>query len=135
MRYQLLSLMLIFTVLSCGKTTDTWINKDVPVAKTFRGKARIVLITPAKDDTGRESQEFMDIYFDFISAEKSGYMYPDSKDTRIILNYDDRNVFHKNWIEKWGIKEGNEYPAVRREVKGKTTGAHVYYEVELSPGK
>lgn len=133
MKYQLFGMLLIISVLSCEKTDEVHIKKEVPSTIIHHGKARIVSIIPTKDDKGTESQEFMDIYFDFISADKSGHIYTASKDKGILLEYDNRNSFHKNWIDKWGIKAGNEYPSVRYGTTGKTTGAHVYYEVELTP--
>jgi hypothetical protein len=80
----------------------------------------------------------MELYFDFIPSDPrvtNKYQYPEKKDSQILLQYDNRKSFHKNWIMKWGLKTGNEYPALRYEASGKVTGKHVYYEVELSPGR
>ncbi len=133
--YLSLFLIILFLFFSC-KTPDKSLEKPSILFKTYNGKAVITSIVPSKDDNGKESSMYMQIYFDFIPADSLApgkYEYPESADTGRLLYYDNRNSFHNNWIQKWGIKSGNEYPAMRVESNGEKSGAHIYYEVELHP--
>jgi hypothetical protein len=138
MKYSILPACLLVLFISC-KTGDPVIEKKVsPVFRTYKGTAKIISIIPAKENNGNDNGSFMELYFNFIpsdSAEAKRYQFPEAPDSNILLKYDNRKSFHKNWIMKWGLKNGNEYPATRYEASGKVTGAHVYYDVELSPAK
>lgn len=129
-------LLLLF--ISCSTKEPAVIKKNESLFKSYKGTARIVSITPSKDTVNTEGSSYMQLYFDFLPADpgvKNNYQFPEAADSNILLKYDNRKSFHKNWILKWGLKQGNEYPAVRYENSGKVTGAHVYYYVELSPSK
>lgn len=138
MKYAVFCLSLMLFFISCKTEEPVVVKKPEPVFRAYQGKARIVSIVPSKEEDGKESDSYMVLYFDFIPSDpgvKKKYQYPESGDSKVLLNYDNRKSFHKNWIMKWGLKTGNEYPASRYESSGRVTGAHVYYDVELSPSK
>lgn len=138
MKYVLIFLSVMFFMISCKAPEPVEVIKKKPVYSKFQGKARVTSIIPSKERNGRESDSYMDIYYIFIPSEQGiikKYNYPEFKDSGLLLNYDNRNSFHKNWIMKWGLKVGNEYPAERYEITGKVSGPHVSYDVELSPVK
>lgn len=137
-KYAVLSLSLMLFFVSCKTEEPTVVQKTEPVFRTYKGKARIVSMAPSKNNTGEDDDSYMALYFDFIPSDPGAmkkYQFPEIKDTKVLLNYDNRKSFHKNWIMKWGVKAGNEYPALRYEAFGKATGAHVYYDVELAPSR
>jgi len=129
----LIGISLLLIAFSCRTVNQGSIKKN---AQKHNGKARIVDISPAKGDNGKVIGLYMNIIFDFIPSETGavkGYKFPESVDSGILLFYDNRNSFHINWIKKWGIKKGNEYPAARYEADDRSNGPNVYYEVDLSP--
>jgi len=133
-----ISFITLLLVISCSTEKPAVIKKNESLFKSYKGTARIVSITPVKDSVDTEDSSYMQLFFDFSPADpgaKNNYQFPEAADSNILLKYDNRNSFHKNWILKWGLKPGNEYPAVRYENSGKVTGAHVYYDVELYPFK
>ena len=138
MRYSLIIITVLLFLFSCKTEEPVVIKKSDPVFRTYNGKAKIASIVPSKENDGKDSSSYMELYFDFIPSDPDAgqkYQYPEKRDSNILLQYDNRKSFHKNWIMKWGLKTGNEYPALRHEGSGKVTGGHVYYDVELSPLK
>jgi hypothetical protein len=53
----------------------------------------------------------------------------------IKLVYDNREIFHKNWVKKWDITSGKEYRASRKITRKNNKINIVTYEVYLEPGK
>lgn len=138
MKYGLILISFFVFFVSCKTEEPVVEKKSQPVFRTYKGKAKIVSIVPSKEKDGNDSSSYMELYFDFIPSETAiskNYQFPEAGDSNILLKYDNRNSFHKNWIMKWGLKNGNEYPAKRYEASGKVTGAHVYYDVELTPSQ
>jgi len=137
MKYPIIVLsVFMFFLNSCKTEESSVVKKTSPEFRLYKGKAEIVSIksSPVSGDDGNNS--YMMIYFNFVPSDpgaKKNYQFPEAEDANIQLKYDNRNSFHKNWIMKWGLKIGNEYPATRYEAIGKISGVHVYYDVELSP--
>ena len=136
MKYRIFFSCLLIFFISCKTEAPVVLKKDHPEFRTYKGKARIVSIVPAKENSGENSSSYMELYFNFIPSDpeiKKNYQVLEADDLNILLKYDNRKSFHKNWIIKWGLKTGNEYPASRFESSGDVTGLHVDYDVELSP--
>lgn len=136
----LLSAIILYAVLvtSCKTTEPAASPEPEKIYRTFEGRVKIVEIVPLNESDGVAGSSYLSVYFDFLADDASAidrYAYPELTDRRRLLEYDNRNSFHKNWIAKWNIKTGNEYRAVRIESGGISTGAHVFYEVELAPGR
>ena len=120
--YFTLLLIVIFSV-SCG-TTDKKIRADQPAPSEKRqsnhlGKVLITEITDSKDDPAGDNSGYVNIYFNFIPADPGAagkYLCPACSDSRRKLFYDNRDSFHKTWVNKWEIKTGKEYKAVRHEL-------------------
>ena len=137
--FVLSAIILYAMVITSCKTMEPAASvKPGKIYRTFSGRIKIVEIAPVKESAGIADPSYLSVYFDFLADDPSAierYAYPELPDRRRLLEYDNRNSFHKNWIDKWNIKTGNEYRAVRIESGGISTGAHVFYEVELAPGK
>jgi hypothetical protein len=124
--------ILLITVLlasSCAKK-DIKSNEDF---KIIPGKAKIVSIVPSSDSS---EPGMVHVYFDFISKKSAGdYKYPRIPDKNIKLYQDHRENFHRNWIKKWNIKEGNFYSALRYErVNSSSKINNVYFEILFDKG-
>jgi len=127
-------ILIAFFSVSCG-TPD---RKTGERSTAHKGKAVITEITASKDDSAAADSGYMDIYFKFIPSDPSAaekYLCPECPDGRVKLFYDNRNSFHKNWIDRWEIKPGSEYPALRHELLRKDNAPAVSYEVLLEPKK
>jgi hypothetical protein len=93
---------------------------------SFHGKIIITEITESKENSGGESG-YSDIYFDFHPVDIQA-----EKDKHVKLFYDNRDSFHSNWIQKWSIKIGNAYPAIKHERVSENNKA-TSYEIFLEP--
>jgi len=112
-------------------TVDT-----VNTIKKHNGKAVITGITYSANNSDDRNIGYVDIYFNFIPADpgaSGSYLCRECPDTKIKLFYDNRDSFHGNWVKKWEIKPGNEYPAIRHEMMRKDKTVPVSYEVFLEP--
>jgi len=98
----------------------------------YSGKAKITAIVPSTESS---SKGMYHIYYDFTplkASHPSQYRHPLTGDRNIKLYHDHRESFHLNWINKWNIKVGNTYPALRSEQKiGAVTGNNVNFEILL----
>jgi len=136
-QYSALLLVMIF-IISCGAPERRNNPPDKNRSKTHNGKAVITEITDSKNNAGGDNKGYVDIYFNFIPSDSSAsknYLCGTCPDNNIRLFYDNRESFHRNWVNKWDIKPGNEYPAVRREVFRDDNGSPVSHEVFLEPKK
>lgn len=143
LKYLILLLSLIY--LSCNapdKRTEA-VPRHEPY-RAYNGKAvisEIAKISKIADEEiipGGGNNGFVVIYFNFIPAvpySGTKYSCAECSDTRIKLFYDNRESFHINWVKKWDISPGNEYPAIRHESLKKDNTLRVSYEVFLEPGK
>ena len=89
----------MFFMISCKTQEPVKDIQKKPVSSVYKGKARITSIIPSKERNGRESDSYMDIYYIFIPSEQGiikKYNYPEFKDSGLLLNYDNKNSFHKN---------------------------------------
>ena len=98
------------------------------------GKITITEIVELKENSSGESGHYSEIYFDFHPADAGRtYLCNECKDKRVKLFYDNRDSFHSNWIERWSIKTGNEYPAVRHDLIKADNKGVASYEIFLEP--
>jgi hypothetical protein len=134
----LITILITIILTSCGtpeKRTPPPVEKNT---KTFAGKAIIVEVVDAKNGAGNDYRNYMEIYFNFIPADpddRNNYLCRKCPDNRIRLFYDNRENFHRNWINKWDIKKGDEYKAIRHELIRNDGTFSVSHEVLLEPKK
>lgn len=102
---------------------------------SWAGKVKIVSVgIPGKSYSGEK--DYIDVRFDFIPDDADAvnrYLVKEVSDKNILLFYDNRSDLHKNWIEKWGLKTGNTYRAVRHENILNRAGNRTAFEVFLEP--
>lgn len=101
------------------------------------GIAVITEIRDIKNPSGTDEGNYFEIYFDFVPLKngKPAYSEIESTGRMIKLVYDNREIFHKNWIKKWNIKTGNEYPALHRITRKENKLNYVTYEIFIEPDK
>jgi len=124
--------------ISCGTSDKKAAYQDNRFPKSYNGKAVITGIVDSKNSSGGDNRGYVDIYFNFIPSDRSApksYLCAKYPDNNIKLFYDNRDTFHKNWVNKWEIKPGNEYPAIRHESLNKDNTPPVSHEVFLEPKK
>ena len=110
--------------------------EQMPNERTNRtsGKITVTEIVRLKENSSGESGYYSEIYFDFHPADTGKtYLCNECKDKRVKLFYDNRDNFHSNWIEKWNVKTGNEYPAVRHDLIKEDNKPAASYEIFLEP--
>ena len=141
MKIKLSAVILVFIIIfaaSC-KTPDTKLTPQREESrKTHYGKAVITEIIDAKDNTRDDNRGYVEIYFNFIPSDPKAadnYLCRECPDRRVKLFYDNRDSFHLNWVKKWEIKPGNEYPAIRHEMTRDDKSTPVSHEVILEPAK
>ena len=124
-------------VLSYCAQEKQLIRQPGEISTTYNGKAVITQIRDVKSGAGGDDKNYVEIYFDFVPLKNGvpAYSEIESSGRMIKLFYDNRDLFHKNWVKKWDIKSGNEYPAFRRVTKKENKINFVNYEVLLEPGK
>ena len=123
-------LFVILFITSCNAPA----HKSNPgTNNSFNGKIIITEIIESKENsTGGNG--YSEIYFDFYPADihaSQAYLCSECNDKRVKLFYDNRDSFHSNWIKRWDIKTGNEYPAIRHELLNENN--KVSYEIFLEP--
>lgn len=141
MKNKLSAVILILIIISAVSCKAPY-KKSVPVQDEFNrshyGKAVIKEIAEARESTGGSSIGYVVIYFDFIPAdpeEKGKYLCSTCPDKKIKLFYDNRDTFHLNWVKKWNIRPGSEYPAIRHEMIRTDKTSAVSHEVFIDPAK
>ncbi len=130
-------LIIIFSV-SCGTTEKKTAAPIGENSKRHSGKAVITEIADSKNSSGGDNTGYAEIFFKFIPSDPAAvksYLCTECSDNKIKLFYDNRESFHRNWITKWDIKPGSEYPAIRHELKRKDNTTGISYEVFLEPKK
>lgn len=131
-------ILIIISAASCKAPDRKHTPADDGFNRTHYGKAVIKEIVNAKDNSTDSSRGYVEIYFDFIPAdpkEKEKYLCTACPDSKIKLFYDNRDSFHINWVKKWDIKPGREYPAIRHEMIRTDKTVPVSHEVFLDPAK
>lgn len=133
MTRKILLILIAFVVcLSCA--TEKTIT-DKAAAASWTGTVKIISTgKPGESCSGEK--DYIDVRFDFTPDDAdavNGYLVKESPDKNILLYYDNRFDLHKNWIEKWGLKTGNVYRAVRRENTQNSPGKRAAFEVFLEP--
>lgn len=103
----------------------------------FNGIAVITEIRDVRNPGVIDENSYVEIYFDFVPLKngKPAYSEIESTGRMIKLVYDNRDTFHKNWLKKWDIKTGNEYPALYRKTKKENKLNYVTYEIFIEPAK
>jgi hypothetical protein len=129
-------LLLFFFVLIPVLLASACAKKDIKSNEDFKiipGKARIISIVPSSVSS---EPGMFNVYFDFIPEKSAGdYKYPRIPDKNIKFYQDHRDNFHRNWIKKWNIKEGNLYSALRYErVNPSSKVNNVYFEILFDIG-
>lgn len=108
---------------------------DTATAASWTGKVKIVSTgIPGKSCSGEK--DYIDVRFDFMPDDAGAvnrYLVNEASDKNILLYYDNRFDLHRNWIEKWGLKTGNVYRAVRHENTLNSPGKRAAFEVFLEP--
>ncbi|MCL2155761.1 MAG: hypothetical protein FWH53_08875 [Leptospirales bacterium] len=119
-------LFIILFIASCNTP------KSNAGSNKFNGKIIITEIIESKESSNGEGGYF-DIYFDFYpeTHASKAYRCSECNDKHVKLFYDNRERFHSNWINKWDVKTGNEYPAIRHELLNENN--KVSYEIFLEP--
>ena len=119
---------------ACG--TETVIpDKPALTTASWNGKAKIVSIGKEGESSSRE-KDYLEVRFDFIPDDPTAperYLAGREGDRNRLLVYDNRQDLHKNWIQKWGLKTGNEYRAVRYENIKNRPGYMTEFVVNLEP--
>ena len=130
------AIMLLLLTFSCAGGDDVIKTggSDV-VTASWTGKAKIVSTgKPGESCSGEK--DYIDVRFDFTPDDPRAvtkYLACDVSDKNILLFYDNRHDLHKNWILKWGLKQGNVYRAVRHENTLNSKGNRASFEVFLEP--
>ena len=121
---------------SCAREKET-IRQQTEISTVYNGKAVITDIRPAKTGSGSDDGNYVEIYYDFVPVKNGVPVYSEieSSGRMLKLFYDNRDIFHINWVKKWDIKSGNLYPAVRRLTKKENKINFVTYEVFIEPEK
>ncbi len=140
MNNKLRYIILLATILSvsCGTPEKKITVPAEELSKRYNGKAVITEITDSKSDTETTNNGYVEIYFKFVAADPESaksYLCTKCSDNKIKLFYDNRDSFHKNWVNKWDIKPGSEYSAIRHELKRKDNSTAISFEVFLEPKK
>lgn len=139
-KFKILILLLSMVYLSCNapdKKTETIPQHEL--YRAHKGKAVISEIADITDNginSVRGDNGFVIVYFNFIPAvpySGTKYQCTECSDARIRLFYDNRESFHSNWVKKWNISPGKEYPAIRHESLKKDNTLRVSYEVFIEP--
>ena len=127
----LVSAVLLVILPGCSSKVAAPVDRDSGLIY-YSGKAKITAIVPSTESSERGMYH---IYYDFTplnASHPSQYKHPLTVDTNIKLYHDHRESFHINWINKWNIKVGNSYPALRSEQKNAAaTGNNVHFEILL----
>ncbi len=129
-------LLTVMLLAACGTENikiDDKKSDPVTTAK-WKGKAKIVSI--AKKAGRSSGADYFEVRFDFIPDDPSAagsYLVKEAGDKNIVLFYDDSTEFHKSWLDKWGLKTGNIYRAVRHENTLNSEGNRAAFEVILEP--
>lgn len=133
-RFFLVLLFLIFVSCGTGKVITDKADNTVTSA-SWSGKVKIVSTgKPGESCSGEK--DYIDVRFDFVPDDAgvvNRYLVKDVSDKNILLFYDNRSDLHKNWIEKWGLKTGNVYRAIRHENTLNSRGNRAAFEVFLEP--
>jgi len=139
MKFNYIIILSITTLLvSCGTPAKKINSTPESQLKNHNGKAVITEIIDAKNSSGSDSRGYLEVYFNFIPADTHAaetYLCSVCSDKKIKLIYDNRESFHKNWLNKWEIQPGSEYPAIRHELMRNDNTSAVSYEVFLVPKK
>ena len=135
-RISVLIIIPFIIFLSCGTgkiITDK--PHDTVTSADWSGKVKIVSTgKPGESCSGEK--DYIDVRFDFFPDDADAanrYLVKEAGDKNILLFYDNRSDLHKNWIEKWGLKTGNVYRAVRHENTLNRPGKRAAFEVFLEP--
>jgi len=129
---------LIWTSIMVSCAQDKQVIRELnEVSTVYNGKAVITQIRDVAGTSGADDKNYVEIYYDFVPVKKGVPAYSEIESTGRMLKlfYDNREIFHKNWVKKWGIKSGNEYPALRRVTRKDNKINYVTYEVYLEPEK
>lgn len=97
----------------------------------FHGKATITEVKQSVYNPDGKGNYF-DIYFDFVPDEKDApgkYRFKKWKDTHQRLFYNHRGNLHRSWVEKYNVKKGNVYRAMRYEKNCFGSSAPVIFKV------
>jgi len=125
-------ILTIFLLLACETTVKKNTVLEEGLTASYHGKIVITEIADAAN--GKEG--YLEIYFKFIPSDRSAmqkYLCVTCPDTRQKLFYDNRDIFHSNWVTKWDIRKGSEYQAIRHELRRKDNSNSVSFEVFLEP--
>lgn len=130
------ALVLLYIHLSCTAEKQS-AKQQVEPPLVYNGIAVITEIRDAKSGAGGDDKNYTEIYFDFVPLKNGVPAYSEIESTgrMIKLFYDNREIFHRNWVKKWDIKSGNEYPALRRITRKENKLNYVTYEVFIEPDK
>lgn len=123
------------TAAACTSPEDRDTPRRVNITKVYDGRAVITSISDSSID-GQVKPDYSDIFFNFEPSDPASakeYLCSGCSDLNKKLFYDNRESFHKNWVEKWGIKKGNIYNAKRHELHRGDNTSSVSYEVFLEP--
>jgi hypothetical protein len=136
MKGRLFLVLLLMVYFSCGSGKFVTDEPDGIISSaSWPGTVKIISIgTSAKSYSGEK--DYVDVRFDFIPDDAraaSRYLVKDVSDKNQILFYDNRSELHKNWIDKWGLKTGNIYRAVRHENIMNSSKNRVSFDVLLEP--
>ncbi|HQO39468.1 MAG TPA: hypothetical protein PK986_03270 [Spirochaetota bacterium] len=136
MNGRLFLVLLLMVYFSCGSGKVITDKPDgIITSASWPGTVKIISIgIPGKSCSGQK--DYVDVIFDFTpdSADAAKkYLVKDVSDKNKILFYDNRSDLHKNWIDKWGLKTGNIYRAVRHENIMNSSRNRVSFDVLLEP--
>lgn len=126
----------VIMLASCVTEQNITDNSSVTVtAASWSGKVKIVSTgKPGESCSGEK--DYVDVRFDFVPDDAGAvnrYLVKEVLDKNILLFYDNRSDLHKNWVEKWGLKTGNVYRAIRHENPLNRPGHMAVFEVFLEP--
>lgn len=124
--------------ISCAAPEKQIITAPAISSLDHHGKAVITEIRDTAGEPGKDTAGYQDIYFRFTASDQDAaenYLCKKCADLNQKLFYDNRESFHKNWIARWNIKPGNEYPAIRHELLKKDGTPAVSFEILLEPEK
>jgi hypothetical protein len=135
--FSLTILMIQILLYSCSTAEKRAVKPSEDLTPAANGKAVITEIRELSGNSDINSKGYVEIYFDFIpskSDDPQKYSGSGCAGYMIKLVYDNRETFHINWVKKWDIKSGNEYPAMCRSVK-KNKFSVISYDVFIEPKK
>lgn len=137
MKFYAAALVCSCALLFCAQGKVIIKEPEEKTSSVYNGIAVITQIRPAVSGSGADDSDYVEIYYDFVPVKNGMPVYSEieSSGRMIKLVYDNREIFHKNWVKKWDITSGKEYRVSRKITRKNNKINIVTYEVYLEPGK